>query len=819
MLHIDPCSNAVEHGLANIYKQAITGNNSLRVNFDYNAALARLSSLGSSSSGSNSVAVSSSLKGESSETSVDKNGHLDTTTATPASTDNDHPVMKKSGQKHLFNLVDASKTQDNPQPAKNPSPATVPPAPPAREPLEWDWDIEHEDRKREKERDATLFPRETPFEVDRRLLKDVVREKMGVEVGRIKFLSAGTFHKAYLIILVNHEELVARVARRFMPRLKVESEVATISYLRQKTNVPVPKVYHYDSNPYNRLGGEFILMSKAPGIPLSRVYHGLAYNDLVKLVKNLARIVLPLFAHRFSDIGSLYFGPDPRANVASGTPTPKETQQHYSGFPFSPTLGMMTKSPSTQSVHTLSHQFHVGPIISWPFFGSNRGELVHPTEMNRGPWPTLKSYLESCVDREIKGVIRENEGRSAPHRLHLDPDEIRSSRHHKMRAVPGDESDDSDEYSDYEDADEDSEWPGSSIYSDFRRMQRTTFLVAHMNQREEAVRKEMGRWKSVMERLVDQVEKDGHREEFGLDCHDLSLENVFVDPEDNTKITCIIDWESTTTRPLWACAHVPACIQSSAFVSKLFREAVAELPSDPTFRVSLPQNGRTVDPAHLCREWLYYEAAGARLRMAHRCAEWDGWEEGLVDSILGPEEFESEWFKPGANEYDMEDLKAMIASPHGEEHQELNGRSSSGRLSGSSKSSKASSSRSPAARNRSTTSSSKELMLSPKLTDVKNAVKNGVNGGGMGKLPPLLQEQQREKMLNQTGDICGGRGGELGLRLEAWLCEKEKGPKRWKGDGDEGGDGDDESEVQSPMTAGAHGAQTVHSVLTPRFER
>ena len=29
--------------------------------------------------------------------------------------------------------------------------------------------------------------------------------------------------------------------------------------------------------------------------------------------------------------------------------------------------------------------------------------------------------------------------------------------------------------------------------------------------------------------------------------------------------------------------------------------------------------------------------------MAHRSAEWDGWEEGLVESILGPEE--EEWIK------------------------------------------------------------------------------------------------------------------------------------------------------------------------------
>jgi hypothetical protein len=43
-------------------------------------------------------------------------------------------------------------------------------------------------------------------------------------------------------------------------------------------------------------------------------------------------------------------------------------------------------------------------------------------------------------------------------------------------------------------------------------------------------------------------------------------------------------------------------------------------------------------------------------------------------------------------------------------------------------------------------------------------------------LPPISQslldstERAKEKMLDGTGDICGGRGGELGRRLEAWLC-------------------------------------------------
>ena len=69
-------------------------------------------------------------------------------------------------------------------------------------------------------------------------------------------------YKAYLITLMDTRELVARVARRFMPRLKTQSEVATMQYLREKTRIPLPDVYFYDSNPYNRLGGEYILMSK-----------------------------------------------------------------------------------------------------------------------------------------------------------------------------------------------------------------------------------------------------------------------------------------------------------------------------------------------------------------------------------------------------------------------------------------------------------------------------------------------------------------------------------------------------------------------------
>ena len=78
---------------------------------------------------------------------------------------------------------------------------------------------------------------------------------------RLAYLNARCF-QAYLVTLTDRREVIARVARRFMPRLKTESEVATMAYVRTHTNIPVPTVYFYDSNPYNRLGGEYILMSR-----------------------------------------------------------------------------------------------------------------------------------------------------------------------------------------------------------------------------------------------------------------------------------------------------------------------------------------------------------------------------------------------------------------------------------------------------------------------------------------------------------------------------------------------------------------------------
>ncbi|KAF7324118.1 hypothetical protein MKEN_00634200 [Mycena kentingensis (nom. inval.)] len=663
-------------------------------------------------------------------------------------------------------------------------------------PLEWDWDIEHADRKRETQADKEQHGA-LPFEVDRRVLKDVVLEHMKKPVARIVFLSAGTFHKAYLITLTDGHQVVARVARRFMPRLKTESEIATLRYLREKTTLPVPEIHHYDSNPYNRLGGEYNIMSKAPGIPLSRAYHSMGYSSLVRLMDNLARLYIPLFGHRFPQIGSLYNGPVPMSPPASTgnsnapTPTltrvaslamaeivtPRANTEPYTTFPFTPTL-----TPRVPSGASSAQPFHVGPIISWPFFGSHRGDLS-TTEVPRGPFPTTTAYFSACLTRETLGVQRENAGSAAGHRLHLDPAEIRASRHHHLKSIPGDESDDSDEYGLSESEDED-EGPGDMMYRDHRRQQRGTFLVPHMNQREDAVKSDLARWMGVMEKLRDEwragaerVGVGGEAEEYALDAHDMSLENVFVDPEDPSVVTCIIDWESTTTRPLWAAAHLPAFLQSSPFTAKLFREAVVRLSHTPAASTSPPASPTPPlrhSIAYLAREWLYHERAGTRLRMAHRVVEWDGWEEGLVDSILGPPEAEEEWYHDldadmhadaGADEEDMSPLPVEdqpTETANGVHlKRSLSRRRNTEELNGGG-----------IANGKGTTPNGK--LSSPLSVLIPNPGKGGAaTGKPTTKLFAKNLEREKEQMLDTTGDICGGRGGELGRRLEAWLTVSE----------------------------------------------
>jgi hypothetical protein len=121
--------------------------------------------------------------------------------------------------------------------------------------------------------------------------------------------------------------------------------------------------------------------------------------------------------------------------------------------------------------------------------------------------------------------------------------------------------------------------------------------------------------------------------------------------------------------------------------------------------------------------------------MAHRCIEWDGWEEGLVRSILGPEEDEDEWFN----------VLEENTGGSGDSPQPPISASSGGAEGG--------------------------IPLSDGVLKPNGMSRKRV----LGAVKVVAEEKEKEKHLGSNGDICGGIGGELGRRLEAWLYTNGKG--------------------------------------------
>lgn len=155
-------------------------------------------------------------------------------------------------------------------------------------------------------------------------------------------------------------------------------------------------------------------------------------------------------------------------------------------------------------------------------------------------------------------------------------------------------------------------------------------------------------------------------------------------------------------------------------------------------------NGQPRVLATAAGEWLHHEATGVRLRMVHRCLEWDGWEEGLAESILGPEDQEDDWFKSwdelnGDDGYDSPLSPGACTSPTLTDSEFDSEGSAGGAGSGGASG----------------------------LKHVPVKAKGRVSDTRAAKV--VAVEKEKEKLLKATGDICGGRGGELGRRLEAWL--------------------------------------------------
>ena len=73
------------------------------------------------------------------------------------------------------------------------------------------------------------------------------------------------------------------------------------------TTIPVPKILAWSADPSNPVGAEYIIMQKAPGIQLFKVWDDITEADRLNLIKGLTQLENQFAAVRFPAYGSLYF--------------------------------------------------------------------------------------------------------------------------------------------------------------------------------------------------------------------------------------------------------------------------------------------------------------------------------------------------------------------------------------------------------------------------------------------------------------------------------------------------------------------------------
>lgn len=191
----------------------------------------------------------------------------------------------------------------------------------------------------------------------------------------VTFLAEGAFNKVYTIVTSDSGGVESQLPYVFRATLPVEpfyktaSEVATLSYIREHTSVPVPRIIAHSSTADNELGFEWILMEKIPGVSLKSIWGEMDMETKEREARVVARYVKQLHDQcSFDVIGNLYFRED-----------------------------LLDKS--VHAAPTTDDRFIIGPIVTAFMFGGGRKlRLLR----NLGPYSNDVAYTAALTDAEVE---------------------------------------------------------------------------------------------------------------------------------------------------------------------------------------------------------------------------------------------------------------------------------------------------------------------------------------------------------------------------------------------------------------------------------
>ncbi|KAI0064973.1 hypothetical protein BV25DRAFT_1914121 [Artomyces pyxidatus] len=345
-----------------------------------------------------------------------------------------------------------------------------------------------------------------PGDVELEVLGKTVSDSLGKVVKAIDLVAKDELSRTFSVALQDGSFVMARVGNTNMPPVIIESEIATMKFIREHTSIPVPDVLSYELDSRHPLGPHF-LSEKPQGVRLENVFDDLPDAAQDALVAQIAKYILEVSEHTFPALGSIVLPP-------------------ASGSPALPPLGPLTH-PS--------------------FYIDGRAALP----LARGPFRTAREYFLACAQRELD-CTRALFTQGAP--------------------------------------------PGYQRELEESQLQ---------------VERSVGLLSDLAQRCAGLDGDDAPLARFALDLHDIGLKNILVSADDPTQICAVVDWQCTSTRPLWRCARLPYWLLPSLAaghdhartqrLAGVFEQAVA---GDAAFLRAL----RSDDTRHALDEVAEYDA-------------------------------------------------------------------------------------------------------------------------------------------------------------------------------------------------------------------